>query len=768
MATMKKLAIQLVADTKGFQASMKSSADAAEALSKTNKDAQRATAAADKANREAATGAKSAATAIESLARGNRDVAVAAADATKAVAAAAKADTDAARAAKAAAEATAAAATAAKSGRGSFADFAAGLQLTAKGADAAGKGLAGAADRAGKTAAAASAASTAVKSLGADLAGAGKASEKFAHHLISVTKEGTKASAALTAVGKASKAAAAGKSNATAAAGGLYRALAALGIAVLATAAIRGVASATDEAANSLRNARNAVGGSAESLSGLRSAAATAGVEFPALVGGMQSLGRTVAAAIKEPSGEAATALADLGLSAAQLGAMSPEERLRATADALAGIAPSAEKAAAAEKILGSNAAAILPLLDQGSAALDQGAADAARFGTSLSAVDVAGIAAAQTSLNQLWQVVQGTAITIGTEFAPLVAAAANAIVEFATQNNVAGTAATWLKGVVIEGARWIGKAWDDIYRGSTVVGNGFRSMGIVAVDAMQLLHKPLEWLLWAIDKMRGTSLAGSFKATFAGVRASLEEARVAAHNAQAALDAKPGTGDGWAAALNSVVEAAKAAATNAAKAAEQQRNLASAVDKTAEAAAKLKQSKIDEALAGIAQKLDEFDATNADKAANALKKLGASQEEQDKAAKMTRQLDFLEAGKKATEELMTPTEKYAERLAELDALLAEGAVSQETYARGALKAQQDLASANKSDPSKVAGIVRSGSAEAAKAIAEFRNQGKEDKLPDLAKQQLQKQTESVSLLQRIADGKGGGGAPVTFEVVGL
>lgn len=552
--------------------------------------------------------------------------------------------------------------------------------------------------------------------------------------------------------------------------GMLAKAAVAVGAVWAVKAAVQGVFEVTGRLNSELRSAHDTLGIGIADLSGLQTAAATAGVSFGSLTGGMETLGASVGAAVADPASDAGKALAELGLNAKELAGMSAQEQLEATADALARVAPSAEKTAAAEALLGSEAAALFPLLNQGSDALTKGAADAERFGTALTAVESAQITAATGSLNELWQTVQGVALTVGAEFAPYVQAATEAIVAFATESDLAGNIASTMSSILIEGARFAGDAWDAVSLVASQAANGFRVIGLVLLSGVR---PPVEWLLWAFDKISGTNFAGNFKSNVEAMQQSLNEAGIKANEFQESLQNRPQTtGDAWAKSLEDIKNRAAEAATNTLKAAEGQSKLASSIDKTAAAADKLKQTKIDEAIGELQSKLDQFDATNADKAALALEKLGASQAEQDKAYDLQKQLDFMEAGRKATEELLSPAEKYGDRLAELDALLEEGAISQETYSRGALKAADELKSAMNVDPNRKVGMALAGSQAAASAVNSFRSQGagkKEEwqtKLPALQEKSLKSSQEQTGLLRKLVEKGAGGG--ITLQLVTL
>lgn len=78
------------------------------------------------------------------------------------------------------------------------------------------------------------------------------------------------------------------------------------------------------------------------------------------------------------------------------------------------------------------------------------------------------------------------------------------------------------------------------------------------------------------------------------------------------------------------------------------------------------------------------------------------------------------DAGKQVTEEVRTATEKYAARLAELEKLLRDGAISQETFARATQKAREEMEEHATDAISGARRALRSYSAEASNAAKQM------------------------------------------------
>jgi hypothetical protein len=107
----------------------------------------------------------------------------------------------------------------------------------------------------------------------------------------------------------------------------------------------------------------------AESLSVLRYAAEQTGTDTASLETALKKMQKTIASGAGG-SKEAQKALAMLGLTAADLANMTPEQQLGVIADRLMAIKDPAQRTAAAMAIFGKAGTAIIPMLNQGSAGL--------------------------------------------------------------------------------------------------------------------------------------------------------------------------------------------------------------------------------------------------------------------------------------------------------------------------------------------------------------------------------------------------------------
>lgn len=170
------------------------------------------------------------------------------------------------------------------------------------------------------------------------------------------------------------------------------------------------------DAAGSVEDMTKRTGLAAEEIGGLGYAAQLSGA----------SIG-TVEAAIRK--------MQRAGISSGR-GAMAD---FRTMADVIAAIPDPAKRAAEAMKVFGKSGTQLLPMLENGSAGLDQMMRDAQRLGIVMSAADVAMGDQLGDTLDQLWATLGGLSNQIGAALAPSLIALANDVIE------IAGSVASWI-----------------------------------------------------------------------------------------------------------------------------------------------------------------------------------------------------------------------------------------------------------------------------------------------------------------------------------
>jgi hypothetical protein len=158
---------------------------------------------------------------------------------------------------------------------------------------------------------------------------------------------------------------------------------------------------------------------SAESLSALKYVASETQVPFETLAMAGVKANRMIYAAATG-SQEAAVAIAQLGLNAAQLLSMSPEAKLELLVDRLAQIKNPVIQDALAMKLFERNAEQLLPLLRQGASGLREMREEAAQLGMIRSAADVAAAFQMTRAWDRLLMVFGRLRNAVGSSLAPM------------------------------------------------------------------------------------------------------------------------------------------------------------------------------------------------------------------------------------------------------------------------------------------------------------------------------------------------------------
>lgn len=220
------------------------------------------------------------------------------------------------------------------------------------------------------------------------------------------------------------------------------------------TAMVRETAAAADE----LAKLSQSTGVAVESLGRLQYAASLNNATNEQLA---QSLAKLAKGATETAAGtgEARTAFAALNLEVKNAdGSIKASDALLAEiADKFASHADGAEKSAIAQKLFGESGAALIPLLNAGSAGLREMGDEAAAFGVVMSEQAAKSAEQFNDNLTRLTAQATGFRNTIGNELIPVLAAASGELVAFGGAGSAANVAAsalrTTLETVVILGA---------------------------------------------------------------------------------------------------------------------------------------------------------------------------------------------------------------------------------------------------------------------------------------------------------------------------
>ncbi|MGB7323431.1 MAG: hypothetical protein WBD31_01075 [Rubripirellula sp.] len=238
------------------------------------------------------------------------------------------------------------------------------------------------------------------------------------------------------------------------------------GLAGLATSAagLIGVATIGNEIRKSFSNidgigkTADKLGIATEKLSALRFAAEENGVAASTTDMALQRMVRRIAEAA-QGSGEAVGALDELGVSAARLASMSPDQQFATLADAMKGVTNQGDRVRLSMKLFDSEGVALVNTLRLGSAGLKEYEKEAQRLGHAITGFDVKQVEAADQSFGRVGKMVQGITNNMAIGLAPIIESVANKTVEWGTSFKF--TSDTMLGGI------------ESVAKGAAVFGDG-------------------------------------------------------------------------------------------------------------------------------------------------------------------------------------------------------------------------------------------------------------------------------------------------------
>lgn len=186
----------------------------------------------------------------------------------------------------------------------------------------------------------------------------------------------------------------------------LKRAFVALS-AAMAAGKLAGEFTETAKAIDDLAKTSDRLGIATDNLAALRFAGEQTGVEVQTLDMALQRMVRRVAEAANG-TGEAKDALAELGLNAAKLSRMSPDQAFKAIADAMSGIPSQADKVRLSFKLFDSEGVKLVNTLALGATGIHRLEEQAKSLGIAISREEAAKIEAFNDALNSLSNLIGG------------------------------------------------------------------------------------------------------------------------------------------------------------------------------------------------------------------------------------------------------------------------------------------------------------------------------------------------------------------------
>lgn len=214
---------------------------------------------------------------------------------------------------------------------------------------------------------------------------------------------------------------------------------------------------------------------SVEALSELKHAAELSGTNLETLENGIRTMQRTLGEAAKG-SGSATDALNQLGLTAADLEGLSPEEQFELLADRVARIEDPTLRAAAAMKVFGKSGTSLIPLIEGGASGINALQEEARRLGLTVSGETAKDAADLNDALGSMSAVVKKVVFAIGSALAPTLSRVINVMA------TIGSTVIRWIeanKPLILSIFKVVAVV---VAVGSAILGAGVAIAGIGAV----------------------------------------------------------------------------------------------------------------------------------------------------------------------------------------------------------------------------------------------------------------------------------------------
>lgn len=204
----------------------------------------------------------------------------------------------------------------------------------------------------------------------------------------------------------------------------------------LTIGALAGVGRAALNAADEIKDMSDRLGISTEALSQYQHVAKMSGADFDSLTTAIKYSERTISEAAAG-SKQATDALADVGLAARDLAAMSPETAFERIGDAIGKLPSASDRTAAAMKLFGRSGTDLIPVFQDGAEGVRALREEADRLGLTLDRISADKAAAANDALDKMGGAFKALAREISVEAAPALEGFANRVTEALAAGNM-------------------------------------------------------------------------------------------------------------------------------------------------------------------------------------------------------------------------------------------------------------------------------------------------------------------------------------------
>lgn len=250
-----------------------------------------------------------------------------------------------------------------------------------------------------------------------------------------------------------------------------------------------------------MKDMSDETGVSVEALSELGYAATQSGTDLESLQAALVKMQRNIGeAALGSKTAQAA--LAQLGLSAKDLAALSPDQQFKVLAERLSRIQDPAKRAAATLDLFGRGGAKLLPLMKDGAKGIELLQKQARDLGLTLSTKDAQAAEAFGDTLDTLWLSVKMVAFQVGAALMPMLKDLANQVIA------LGGRARAWVKenaGLIVSALK-LGVVL--VAAGAALVVVGTAVSGVsTALAALAAVFGAVGWAVGSLGGLIGAML---------------------------------------------------------------------------------------------------------------------------------------------------------------------------------------------------------------------------------------------------------------------
>ena len=223
----------------------------------------------------------------------------------------------------------------------------------------------------------------------------------------------------------------------------------------------------------------NRIGLSTEALTGLQHAAEISGVSADKFSLSLERFTRRLGEAAGG-TGEAADALETLGLSAKAMIKLDADENFKLVAERLAKLSTAAEKADVAYGLFGRAGTEMLNMLALNRKGIEELQRDAEKLGFTFTELAGKRVEAANDALNRAWKTIRGVARAIAVHLSPMIKAAADGFVNWAT-------AGDGMRANIVNALKWITRGFAKILSVIDLAIASFEKFRIAGLKAKQV-----------------------------------------------------------------------------------------------------------------------------------------------------------------------------------------------------------------------------------------------------------------------------------------